>query len=256
MPLLPILSLLFAQLAMPATVEQDRLNACVAQARGDPATAMVTASTWLAESVDSARSAPQQCLGIAYVSLLRWEAAEQAFLAARDARPRSDFVARARLAAMAGNAALAEQRHQAARDHFAMAQADAAIAGDPVLSGEIAIDRAQALVGLGALDEAAEALSAAQRDAPQNTEAWLLSAALARRQGNLEQAQAEIQTAATLAPGDPAVGLEAGLIAALLGHDEAARQSWRSIVELAPQGPEAGAAREYLRQLDSQAPTP
>ena len=126
-------------------------------------------------------------------------------------------------------------------------------AGDASLGADIATDRARALVGLGSLDEAADALANARRNVPQNPDTWLLSATLSRRQGKLEEAQSEIQTAAALAPSDPAVGLEAGLIAALGGHDDAARQSWRSVMELAPTAPEAAVAKDYLAQLD-QAP--
>jgi tetratricopeptide (TPR) repeat protein len=215
---------------------------------------VVDASTWLAESTGSDRSYPQQCLGLAYVSLLRWQAAEQAFMAAHDALPESDAGGRARLAAMAGNAALADNRYQPAREHFELAQREAATAGDRALGGEIAGDRAQALVGLTLLDEAAAALADARRDAPQSSDTWLLSATLSRRQGKLAEAQAEIETGAALAPADPAIGLEAGVIAALSGRDEAARQSFNSVISLAPQSPQAATARGYLAQLGEAQP--
>jgi tetratricopeptide (TPR) repeat protein len=252
--ILPLLSLLFAQAISTPTIEQDRLTVCLAQARRDPASAIVSASTWLNESAGAERSYPQQCLGLAYVSLLRWQAAEQAFMAAHDARAESDAGGRARLAAMAGNAALAEGRQQDARARFEQAQAEAATAGDLALAGEIAADRAQALVGLGLFDEAAQALADARRDAPQQSDIWLLSATLSRRQGKLAEAQGQIETAVALAPNDPAIGLEAGLIAALAGRDEAARQSWQSVVRLAPDAPEAATARSYLAQLDPPPP--
>jgi tetratricopeptide (TPR) repeat protein len=246
---LPLFSLLFAQAAAAPTLAQDRLTVCEATARRDPATAVVDASAWLAESAGVDRSFPQQCLGLAYVSLLRWKAAEEAFMAAHDARPESDSGGRARLAAMAGNAALAENRYQAARERFEMAQREALAAGDRALAGDIATDRAQALVGLGLLGDAAAVLADARRDAPQSSDAWLLSATLARRQGKLADAQAQIETAAALAPADPAVGLEAGVIAALGGRDEAARQSFNSVLSLAPNSPQAATARGYLAQL-------
>jgi tetratricopeptide (TPR) repeat protein len=249
--ILPLLSLLFVQAASAPTLDRDRLTACQAQARRDPASAMVTASSWLSEVTGDDRSYPNQCLGLAYTALLRWQAAEDSFLAARNSLAETDRAERARLAAMAGNAALADSRFEAARGHFAQAQGDAAAANDTELGGEIAADRAQALVGLGLLDDAALALAEARRDAPQQLESWLLSATLSRRQGKLDQAQSEIETAAALAPKDPSVGLEAGLIAALAGRDEAARQSWRSVIELASDSPEAATAREYLAQLDA-----
>jgi len=249
--ILPILSLLVAQAAVAAipSPEQDRLLVCQREARSDPTSAIATASAWLREAQGTDRSYPQECLGFAYVSLLRWQAAEDAFIAAREARAATDLSARAKLAAMAGNAALAENRSAAALQHLDQARGDATAAGDTPLAGEIAADRAQALVGLGQLDQAAAALAEARRDAPQRLESWLLSATLARRQGKLDEAQTDIETAAALAPKDPAVGLEAGVIAALAGHDDAARQSWRSVTELAPDTPEAATARGYLAQL-------
>jgi len=262
MPLSLIAALLIAQsvapgaapAAAPRSLEQDRLAVCQAEARSDPATAMVTASTWLGEAQGAGRSAPQQCLGFAYTSLLRWEAAESAFLAAREALPLGDRAARARLGAMAGNAALADERPEAALAAFALAQADATVAGEGELAGLIAADRARALVALDRPAEAAEALAAARRGAPQDAGVWLLSATLSRRQGDLAAAQGQIETAAALAPASvalaPAIGVEAGLVAALAGQDEAARASWRSVLDSAPGAPEAEAAREYLAQLD------
>ncbi|OYW46985.1 MAG: hypothetical protein B7Z08_10170 [Sphingomonadales bacterium 32-68-7] len=251
MPILPTLSLLFLQVAGMPTADQNRLELCLAEAARDPASAISRASAWLDEGFGVDRSRPQHCLGAAYVSLLRWQAAEGAFLGARLARPERDHEGRARLGAMAGNAALADGRFAQAREHLERAQAEAASGGLSALGGEIAADRAQALVGLGALGEAAAALEQARRDAPQLADAWLLSATLARRQDDLAGAQALIQTAAALAPNDPAVALEAGLIAALAGEDAAARKSWQSVIELAADSPQAATARGYLAQLDT-----
>lgn len=238
-----------AEPAPPAT-EQDRLSACMAEARRDSSAAMVTASQWLAETRDVGRAYPQQCLGYAYVSLLRWEAAENAFLAARSALPESEQAGRARLAAMAGNAALAAQRHAAALTDFELAQADASATGDAELAGSTAADRARALVALERLDEAAAALADARRDTPFSSAVWLLSATLARRQEELDQARNFIEAAAAIAPDDAAIALEAGVIAALAGQDDAARKNWHSVIAVSPQSPEAKAAFYYLMQLD------
>lgn len=251
MPAIALASLLLA--AQSASdlppVEQDRLKLCLADARTDPATAIVTASTWLSEAAGPERSFPQQCLGTAYTSLLRWDAAESAFLAARMALLDSEPAGRARFAAMAGNAALAAERYPAALADFEMAQADAGTAGEPDLIGSIATDRARALVALDRLPDAAEALAKARESAPQNGTAWLLSATLARRQNDLATAQSQIEMAAALLPDDPAVGLEAGVIATLAGDQDAARKSWQSVVDAAPNSQEAGTALYYLAQL-------
>ena len=117
------------------------------------------------------------------------------------------------------------------------------------LGGEIQTDRSRALVALGKLDEAAAALEIARRDSPQNAETWLLSATLARRQGDLTSAQARIETAAGLDPKNPDIGLEAGVIAALAKRDDAARKSFQSVIDTAAGTPEAKAAQGYLDQL-------
>ena len=210
-------ALLVAQAAAPSgpppSAEESRLVACKDQARSDPATAIATASGWLSEAQGPGRSAPQQCLGFAYTSLLRWGAAESAFLAAREALLPADRTQRARLAAMAGNAALAGGRGEAALAAFDLGEEDARVAGDRPLAGIIATDRARALVALDRPAQAAEALALARRDAPQDASAWLLSATLARREDRLEEARGYIRTAADLAPQDLSIVLEAGLIA-------------------------------------------
>ncbi|MEO0061525.1 MAG: hypothetical protein RLZZ08_85 [Pseudomonadota bacterium] len=255
MPTLPFLSLALLQAAaaaaVPPPVEQDRLKLCMEQARLDSAQAILTASGWEAEAAGPERSLPRQCLGLAYTSLMRWDAAETAFLSARDARLDSEQRGRARLAAMAGNAALAGQKPAAALHDFELAGADAAAAGDSALAGELAADRARALVALGRLPDAATALEQARRDAAQLPSVWLLSATLARRTDDLENAQHFIETASALAPADPSIGLEAGLIAVLAGRDDAARASWQSVLSIAPDAPEAKIARDYLAQLEA-----
>lgn len=248
--------LIFAQAAAPTTVEQDRLQVCMDQARSDPASSIATANEWLEGSYGPQTSAPQQCLGFAFTSLLRWEAAREAFTKARDAASEEDRVRRARLGAMAANAALAGSAYQAAADLLNTAQADAAASGNGALAGEIAADRARALVGLERADEAASALERARELAPQDAQVWLLSATLARRQGELETAQAWIETADALAPENLAVLLEAGLIAALAGRDDVARTTWQSVVLIDAESPEAAAARSYIEQLEGVPPAP
>ena len=256
--ILAALSLFAAQAAVAATApkgtgEQARLTVCLDQARKDPTTALTTAGLWLAEAHDTGRALPQQCLGQAYVSLLRWDAAHSAFMAARDAALASDYATRARLGAMAGNAALAASNASVALADLDKAAADALSAGDKPLAGSIESDRARALVALKRDAEAASALELARTNAPQDSDVWLLSATLSRRSGDLKSAQAQIETAGALAPKDPAVALEAGVIAELAGNNEAARKSWSSVVALAPDAPEAQTARAYLAETETPA---
>jgi tetratricopeptide (TPR) repeat protein len=251
--LLPLLLPLVAQASTPYVVPSTagaKLSVCLELARTDPSTAILTASTWLRESADGEQAYAHQCMGVADMSLLRWQAAEEAFLVAHDSALPDDHALRARLAAMAGNAAIAQDQNIGALADFEIALGDAANAGDAALAGDIQVDRARALVALEQFDEAAEALANARRDSPQNPEAWLLSATLARRQEQFETAQAQIETAGGLDPLNPKVGLEAGVIAVLSGRDEAAAKSWQSVIELAPGSPEAATAKAYLAQLE------
>lgn len=232
------------------TIEQDRLSLCLDKARRDPATAILNASVWLGEVTGAERSFPQQCLGMAYVSLLRWDAAENAFLAARNFKLDDDLMDRARLAGMAGNAAIAASRPQDALNAFDLAIGDAEKAGDSVLAGTLSADRARALVQLNRDSDAEAALNKAITDAPQNPAGWLLLATLERREGKLAQAAEHIRTAGGLAPQDPAVALEAGVIAVLTGDDDNARKNWHAVIDMAASdSAETTNAKAYLAQL-------
>lgn len=252
--MLTVLLPLLADLSAAATLQslpEARMAACIKQARTDLTTAIVTADDWLEKLKGPERTYPLQCFGIIYTRQMRWEEAEQAFLAAREAALPEDKRRRAKLGAMAGNAAMADERHEDALVALDQALADARDAGDTVAAGDMEIDRARALVALGRLTEAETALEAARRDAPQNSEAWLLSATLARRMDKLKDAQFHIETAAALRPVDVEIGLEAGLIAALSGRTEAARKSWQSVIDAAPDSDVALTARSYIDQLDT-----
>lgn len=253
-------SLLLAQAASGSIpLEQARLDICLDKARSDPGAAMVEASAWLGERSSASKSYPQQCLGYAYTMLQRWDAAEQAFLAAREAEPEGSHFRRAQLATMAANAALAEDRVDAALLSLVLAKADAEATADAGLQSLVETDRARALVIKGRETEAEAALASARTLDAQNALAWLLSATLARRLGKLDEAQAHISTAAALSPDYPEVGLEAGVIAMLQGREDAAEASWRSVLAVEPDGDVAATARDYLAQLaapPSEEPTP
>jgi len=235
--------------AAPRTLAEDRLSTCLRQARNDPATAIVEASQWSGEASGSDASYPQQCLGLAYTALLRWGAAEAAFLAGRDATDPADPFRRAQLGTMAANAALAEARAADALVMLDVAARDAQTAANGGLQAMVEIDRARALVMQGNQTAAEAALTAARGFDAQSPLAWLLSATLARRQEQLDQAADFIATAAALAPDHPETALEQGVIAMLSGNAAVAGQSWLKVIDLAPQSEEAQQARNYLAQL-------
>lgn len=229
---------------------------CINEMAASPATGAVAAQNALDRAVGEERARAGLCLGVALGALDRWEEAQTAFLRARDAVPPTSFASRARLGAMAGNAALAGGTPAAALTILETAQIDAKSAQDNPLLGTIAVDRARAFVALDQTARAEATLSEARNVAPNDAQVWLLSATLSRRQNKLVEAQTQIERASQIAPQDPEVGLEAGVIAVLGSRDAAARKSWQSVVATAPESPAAKTAKGYLGQLENGASKP
>lgn len=261
------------QSAVPAAVpvrSTTRYSQCLAIGEKDLPAGIAAARAWLAESqpgstpdaaLHGSRGAAAQCLGQLLVQQGDYSGAEAAFAESAGYVPASDIAAAAALQAMAGNAALAGGRAEAALTWFDKAlsalPAKAPTAEDNAARGGVQIDRSRALVALDRLPEASGALEEAHRLAPNDSEGWLLSATLARRGKDLERAQRDIEVAASLDPHGGApnaelgqqIGLEAGVIAVLGGREEAARKSWESVLALGAESAEAKTARGYLDQL-------
>jgi len=233
------------------SITDNRLANCIALTQINPQAARSDASRWLDTAELGQKSAAAQCLGMAEVQLGQWDEAIAAFIKGRDLALPGALKSRAQLGAMAGNAQLELGQAAAALATLERAQLDADNAGNEVLKGEIALDRARALVALDRTAEAQSALTMARAALPYSPQAWLLSATLARRLDALDEAQRFIEEAALLAPTDPEIGLEAGVIAVLSGRDDAARKSWNSVIEMAPDSPFAQTAGTYLAQLDA-----
>lgn len=223
---------------------------CLAVVEADPERSARLAREALDQAVGREKLRAGLCLGVALSTLDQWDDARDAFVTARDAADTGDHLSRARLGAMAGNAALAGGDAARALLLLAPAASDANLAGDKALVASIALDRARGLVAVKQPDEAATMLAQAREAQPDDPQGWLLSATLSRRQSKLIEAQTQIDKAAQLAPRDPAVGLEAGVIAMLSKNETAARKSWNSVLEVAPDSPEAATARDYLGQID------
>jgi tetratricopeptide (TPR) repeat protein len=227
------------------------LTDCLALIRADPAAALEFVAARRPGAQGLAAAHLDHCRGVALAATGAYAEAAEAFIAAREAVGADQATYRARLGAMAGNAALAAGDPEGALGALDQATADAG--GKGSLAGEIALDSARALVALGQTDEAAGALAAARDALPYDAQAWLLSATLARRTGDLTTAQAQIQRAAEIDPRNRQIGLEAGVIAMLAGREEAARKSWQSVIDASPESPEANDARGYIAQLDAPA---
>lgn len=261
--------------AAPARPATSRYARCLAAGETDLPAAITAARAWLAETpptpAGAERGAAAQCLGQLLIDSGDYAGAETAFSTSAEQVPASEPAALSALQAMAGNAALAGGRTDAALSWFekALAPASAATPAGPnsvpadakpapaaptnEALGAIHIDRARALVAQNRLPEASGALEEAHRLAPNDPEGWLLSATLARRGKDLERAQRDIEVAASLAshghPLGPQIGLEAGVIAMLDGREDAARKSWDSVLATAPGSSEAETAKGYLDQI-------
>ncbi len=225
------------------------VTGCMSAVEADPERSAQMAQAALGDAIGRERVRAGLCLGVALSDLDRWDEARTAFVNARDAADVTDHASRARLGAMAGNAALAAGQPGQALALLAPAATDAKIVADADLTGSIALDRARALVAVKQPDEAMAALAEARAAQPENPQAWLLSATLSRRQDKLSQAQTQIEKAASLAPQDPEIGLEAGVIAMLSGNEDAARRSWNSVLAAGPGSDAATTAKQYLSQL-------
>jgi tetratricopeptide (TPR) repeat protein len=244
------------QQASGPIVPAARTAGCIAEMEASPDAGAKAAQDALDRAVGPERVRAGLCLGVALGTLERWDEAREAFLRARDAASPLDAASRARLGAMAGNAALAGGSAAAALPILASAQGEAKTAHDAELQGTIAIDRARAFVALEQPAQAVTALAEARAAVPNNAQAWLLSATLARRQNKLGEAQAQIERAAQITPRDSEIGLEAGVIAVLAGRDAAARKSWQSVLAADPDSDAAKTAKGYLAQLDTGAAQP
>jgi len=233
------------QAAIHSSRPDDPVRTCAARADVDAEAARAEAEARLAHTSGLDRAVAGHCLGYALSALTRWDEAATAFSAAREAVPPGHATYGARLGAAAASARLA-----AGQPAAALAELDALEAvTQPDLAALIALDRARALVALDRAGEAQGALATARAAAPDSDEAWLLSATLARRAGDLAEAQTMIERAAMLRPTGPEIGLEAGVIAMLGGRQEAAVKSWQSVVASAPGTPAAATAQGYLAQV-------
>ena len=160
-------------------------QACLDQALESPDKAITFAQNW---RIDGGSFYARHCMGFALSRAARWGPAIVAFeQAAEEAERGGEIVQSARLWGQAGNAALASGDAKKAREDF-----DAALARglpDGMEKGELHLDRARALVALGDVDGARGSLDTALTQAPKDPLAWLLSATLARRTGELALAR-------------------------------------------------------------------
>jgi tetratricopeptide (TPR) repeat protein len=220
-----------------------RTAACKALIQRDMLAAVDQATAW----ADRDKSvASRQCLGLAFVAVERWAPAQAALeLAAAQAEAQHDGRA-PEYWSQAANAALAADQPAKAREDLDHALAVPGLA--PTLAGEAWVDRARADVALDDMGRARTDMDKGLALVPQDPFAWLLSATLARRQGDLPRAQKDIMVAVKAAADDPAVQLEAGNIAAAGGQMEAARAAWTRAAQIGAGDPAGKTAAALLNQ--------
>lgn len=238
----PLLLLLLAADAALTAPVSPRFERCAALADTDPEKAVVEANKW---RIDGGGIEARQCLGLAYITLNKFDEAAATFTGAAESAvsDRPDKVAR--LWAQAGNAQLLAGNAAAAK-----AALDKAIAlgGDPLTLGEAHLDRARAVVATGDQQAARADLDAAIRLVPADPMAWLLSATLARRLGDLPRARTDIAEALKRDPDAGDILIEAGNIAIMSGDLTGARAFWSDVVTRSPGTPQARAAAQALDQ--------
>ncbi|UZW54494.1 hypothetical protein NUH86_13415 [Sphingobium sp. JS3065] len=222
-----------------------KFQACLDQAVEAPDKGIAFAQQW---RIDGGGFYARNCMGFAYARAERWAPAIVAFEQGADEAERNgEMMQSGRLWAQAGNAALAGGDAAKARDDF-----DAALARglpDGVEKGEVHLDRARALVALNDAKGARDSLDVALEQVPRDPLAWLLSATLARRAGEMKLAQAHIARAVQLSPDDASVALEEGNIAILTDQEDIARSAWQRAVKLAAPSPAGKAAADNLSRL-------
>ena len=229
----------------PFAIGEDRFAACVAMVDADPAKAIEEASAW---QIAGGGVLARHCLGLAFARQERWLPAVAAFEAAATEAERNRDGRSARLWVQAANAALAGADAGKARTFLDTAIVNGQLSGAEL--GEAHLDRARALVALRQPAQARTDLDQAIKLVPEDPLAWLLSATLARRTGNLDVAEQHIDEAAKRAPDDAQIALEAGNIALMQGYEAAARAAWQGAVKLSPESPAGKAAAVALAQLD------
>ncbi|URW74692.1 hypothetical protein M9980_08890 [Sphingomonas donggukensis] len=240
-----ILLALLLQFAAPAA-QEARFDTCVDLATSNSDGGVADASAW---KLSGGGFLADQCLGIAHASARRFESAATAFeRAARGAEVAKDRRA-ANYWAQAGNAWLAAGDAVKGRAALDAALAGGALTGTAL--GEAHLDRARALVAANEPVKARADIDLALASAPADPLAWLLSATLARRSGDLPRAQKDIAEALSRAADDASVQLESGNIAALAGDEAGARGGWLKAVQIAPATPVGRAAKAALAQFDA-----
>jgi tetratricopeptide (TPR) repeat protein len=228
----------------PAMASAQRLLSCMRTAGSDPAAAIAEGARWAL--IDGGIES-ELCLAVGYENSSDWDAAEGAYVRAHTVAAAADDTRATGILANAGRMALRNGDAATARERFGVVLAAPGLS-DPV-RGNVLLERAQAHVAREDGDGAQADLVAAQALLPNESSVWLLSATLARRQGDFDTAGDFIDRALELDQSDPANLLEAGNIAIGLNAYDIAQQAWSRAAAADPDGPSGQAATRNLERL-------
>lgn len=210
----------------------------------DPGTAIAEGARW---ALTDGGIDAELCLGVGYENANDWNAAESAYMRAHALATAADDTRTTGILVNAGRMALRNDDADTAVERFGAALADPDLSDS--VRGTVLIERAQAHVSLEDGDAAQADLIAAQSLLPNDSSVWLLSATLARRQGDFDTAGDFIDRALELDQSDPANLLEAGNIAIGLNAYDIAEQAWNRAAAADPDGPSGQAASRNLERL-------
>ncbi|MDE2165057.1 MAG: hypothetical protein KGJ66_01805 [Alphaproteobacteria bacterium] len=221
----------------------SQYDACLTQARRDPATALKTAQTWR----EAGGGFPaDHCVAIALIGLKRYAEAAQRLEALAGAMMTEPAALRGDALDQAGQAWLLADQPDRAKAAF-----DAALGFDP-RNAEFLIDRSEALADSGHYWEAVDDLNRALAIVPDNVDALLFRASAYRHIGGtdaLELAQADADQALKLTPDSVPGLLERGNIRRLRGDAAGAKADWQRVIALAPQSQAARDAQYNLAHI-------
>ena len=240
-----------APAARPADPREARYDRCRQLAQSDPAAARADAVRWAAEG---GSWFARQCAGLALTQEDKFPAAAAEFEAAAKAAEAGRDTRAANYWAQAGNAYLAAGDLPHARSSLDTALVKGTLEG--LALGEAQLDHARVLVAAGEPEAARRDIDLALTTAGDDPLAWLLSATLARRDGDTIRARKDIAEALRRSADDASVQLEAGNIAALARDEAGARAAWAQAARLAPNTPIGRNALAALAQFDGKPAAP
>jgi tetratricopeptide (TPR) repeat protein len=228
-------------LAAPMAGDKSRYESCLAMARATPQRGIESAQAW---RIEGGGVPARHCLAIAQFGLRDYAEALKNFEAAALASAAAQDGQAVSLWAQGADAALI-----AAKPDLALRFLDEALKGDlsPKAAAALRVTRAETLVDLKRLGDAAADLETATTLDPGVRFGWLLKATLARRTGDLKAAEASILKAAEIDPGSAEVQLEAGNIASAQGNATLARAAWQAAADADPESVAGRAAAKALR---------